>query len=529
MKLVPELSFGFRDAENYKRKENKQLFDKFFLRTLSLDKLCDPSTFFLIGEKGTGKTAYAVYLTNSAYKDNMSVLRYIRETEYEKFLLLKKNRNLNLTDFTNIWKVIIYLLISQQISQNEKKNPFFGHFFKFLNLKKAIDDYYKQAFTPEIINAIQFAEDSKIAAELISKYSQKDGEETILSFSENQFQINLLYIQKQFEEALSSLKLNRNHILFIDGIDIRPSFIPYDVYIDCIKGLANAVWMVNNDFFSGIKDSPGRLRVVLLVRPDIFNSLNLHNRNSKVRDNSVILNWITTYLEYKYSDIFHMADKILSNQQDKELEFGQAWAHYFPYNPKNEKQLSFPSSFVKFLRFSLYRPRDILTILSIQKENFIEQRRKPSEVFSEDDFDHPSFTRKYSDYLLGEVKDHLSFYYSDNDYELFIKFFHYLEGRSRFNYEEFEKAFSNYKLFLDKNNSYIPAFCETSDYFLQFLYDLNIICFTSDTEDGKLHFGWCYRERSPSNIAPKIKTHVRYEVHYGLMKALDLGKRFIRK
>ena len=60
MKPISELAFGFADAENYRRRENKDLFNRISLRTSELDKLCERTVFFLIGEKGTGKTAYAV-------------------------------------------------------------------------------------------------------------------------------------------------------------------------------------------------------------------------------------------------------------------------------------------------------------------------------------------------------------------------------------------------------------------------------------------------------------------------------------
>ena len=37
----------------------------------------------------------------------------------------------------------------------------------------------------------------------------------------------------------------------------------------------------------------------------------------------------------------------------------------------------------------------------------------------------------------------------------------------------------------------------------------------------------CFRERSFSNIAPKVKTNVRYEVFYGLARAVNTGKKRI--
>ena len=53
-----------------------------------------------------------------------------------------------------------------------------------------------------------------------------------------------------------------------------------------------------------------------------------------------------------------------------------------------------------------------------------------------------------SDYVLGEVKDHLSFYHSNEDYELFLKFFQFLNGHSRFTYDEFLVAFGDYEKFI---------------------------------------------------------------------------------
>ena len=94
MKDIGEMRFGFSDAENYRRRENKDIFNKIFLRTEALDRLSDRSVFFLVGEKGTGKTAYAVYLSNSLFKTNRSTHKFIRETDYHKFISLRRDNKL---------------------------------------------------------------------------------------------------------------------------------------------------------------------------------------------------------------------------------------------------------------------------------------------------------------------------------------------------------------------------------------------------------------------------------------------------
>lgn len=525
---ISELNFGFNDAQNYKRRENKELFNHIFIRTDSLEKLCAYSTFFLVGEKGTGKTAYAVYISNNSYKNNSGIIKDIRETEYKKFITLKEEHHLQLSDYANVWKVIIYLLISQQIKEVER-NTFVDKFIKFRNLQKAIDEFYLNAFTSEIICAMNFIEDSTGAAELIAHHSSVDGKIGIekrmaTSFEEKKFQTRLLYIERKFEDALRSLKLTKNHILFIDGVDIRPSSVSYDEYLECVKGLSNAIWAVNNDFFSSIKDTKGRLRVVLLLRPDIFESLGLQNQNNKLRDNSVLLDWRTKYTNYRSSQIFEIADNLLKSQQEEQLEVGDAWDYYFPYDTPNVKsKQDKPSSFIYFLRYSLYRPRDIITMLNILKENFIKENKNKDKVFSIDDFENPDFKDQISNYFLGEMKDQLSFYYSKEEYERFLKFFEYLKGKYRFLYSEYLRAYNDYCEYLSNNNYEKPSFCESADIFLQFLYDLNIICYKDETYNEDF-MRWCFRERTYGNISPKVKTYSEYVVHYGMRKALNLGK-----
>lgn len=524
MKAIPELNLGFSDAENYQRRENKKLFNNIFVKNRFLDDLLMPNSFFLLGEKGTGKTAYAVFLANNSFRDTLSELKYIRETDYQKFVTLKKEKHLQLSDYSNIWKVILLLLLTRSVKPNELDHNPFSKNFKIKALNQAMDDYYANAFSPEIIYALDIIENSKIAAELISKHLKLGGEESVnTSFHESRFQVNLLYIQNQFEKALNDIKIKNHHILFIDGIDIRPGSIPYKDYLDCVKGLANAIWSLNNDFFPKIRDSKGRFRAVLLLRPDIFNSIGLQNLTNKVRDNSVFLDWRTTYPSYRNSDIFELSDKLLNSQQDDPLSTGDTWDYYFPWRSHTTSPTrDFDPSFIQFLRISYSRPRDIITIIQIMQEEFKQKHRNPKDVFSENDIEHKDFQNKYSEYLMGGIKDQLSFYYNEKDYEMFLRFFTFLNGRFEFDYNEYIEAYNKFTQFILGNHDEIPEFVETSDKFIQFLYDTNIICYIEDIETEPL-FRWCYRERNPSDISPKVKLDQRYRIHYGLLKALNIG------
>lgn len=527
MKKILSLEFGFSDAENYRRRENRDLLNKVFIRNQHLDRLCEPAISFLVGEKGTGKTAYAVYLSNNNYKDTLASIRYIRETEYQKFITLKREKHLGLSDYANIWKVIIYLLVSQQVREREGGFEFLKRFTKFGAVQRAIDEYYHSAFSPEIVQALQFVQESKVAAELLAKHAKAAGEEKeVLTFSESRFQTNLFYIQREFESALRQARLANNHILFIDGIDIRPASIPYPEYLECIKGLANAVWEVNNDFFPTIRGGRGRMRVVLLIRPDIFESLSLQNQNTKIRDNSVFLDWRTEYNNHRTSGLFRVIDHLIASQQAEALELGTAWDHYFPWDAPNVfDKYDTPTSFIGFLRWSYYRPRDIITMLVILQDLARDAGRN-GDCFAYEHFDDASFQRRYSDYLLGEIKDHLTFYYGHSEYELFLKFFEFIRGKNRFSYSEYVAAFADFRKTMGLEDSEMPKFMSTAGTFLQFLYDLNVICYVERPVNDRPYVRWCFRERSYANISPKVKEKVDYQVFYGLSKALNVGQEF---
>jgi cold shock CspA family protein len=63
--------------------------------------------------------------------------------------------------------------------------------------------------------------------------------------------------------------------------------------------------------------------------------------------------------------------------------------------------------------------------------------------------------------------------------------------------------------------------------FLQFLYEQNVICYKErdpENEHATPFLRWCFRERTLSNMAPKVRVGVEYEIFYGLSKALNVGR-----
>ncbi|WOF41878.1 cold shock domain-containing protein [Sphingopyxis indica] len=318
------------------------------------------------------------------------------------------------------------------------------------------------------------------------------------------------------------MKLESNVTLFIDGIDIRPADISFDQYIQCIQGLANAAWQVNTEFFANIKDSKGRMKVCLLMRPDILDQMGFQNLNGKVRDNGVVLNWQTTYDEFRTSPIFKMISGIIARQQPIKIEPQECWKHYFPYSLQNqrisEKQ---DDPFIGLLRYSFYRPRDIVQYL-ILMQNYVQQNQNEKNHFTEKSFH--KCEREFSDYLLGEVKDYLSFYYNSFDFDQIVGFFSTLRGRNNFSWEHFSNSFNEYKSKLSDELTGVDELRGTPQKFLQFLYSLNFIGYIEQDEFGGNFVHWCFRDRTPVKLRPQVKYDRTYTVHPGLARSLLVGR-----
>ena len=229
---IAKLNLGFSDAQNYTQRGNKQMLSEVFVKNSYLTKLLNDSIYYLIGEKGTGKTAYAVYLSNNEYEGNKSILKYISGTDYEKFHELKKRGRIDISGYTDIWKTILLLLLAKSVTENDKVISVFTKSI-LPELMEAIDDYYNSAFSPEIVNAMKIVDQSELAAKLIFEHLEAGGQKgNSVEFSEQKLQMNLFYICAKFSECLGNLKLKKNITLYIDGIDVRPSDFPYNEYLD---------------------------------------------------------------------------------------------------------------------------------------------------------------------------------------------------------------------------------------------------------------------------------------------------------
>ena len=509
MKRIEELQKVKGDAYDYYYMQNADtdLFERIFIVDEVVNDIKDPYKYFLIGEKGSGKTAYTVYLSKNQDLGVSCSIKLVENTLYRKFLNMKQQKMLELSEFKDVWINLLYLIIAEDIRAKDLVDSILP-IKKYHKLTKAIDVFYSDAFKPELVNALEFIDNASssintMISQGVFSGGSEHGREKQKKYTEQSYQISLMKIRSGFEAVFSEMKLKRPYIVFIDGVDARPVGIDNEQYFECITELINAVLEINQTVLG-----PIGIKVMPLMRPDVMFRMPIHNLNQKIRENSVLLSWITSYRDYVQSKLFRLADNFFAKQQDQLYELAECWNHYFPYEVEGDSGDK-ENPFFEFLRYSTYKPRDILTMLNEMVE------ATSGESFTQDDFDR--MLSNYTNYLKGELKDYLLVYMNEDDYNNFLLLFDQFIGLSRFDYEAFNEKHLAYLKYLKELGRLAPAGLQTGAEALQLLYDANIICCQ---DNGTVY--WSYSERNYANMKPEVRKGGQYAFSMAYAKAFRI-------
>ncbi|MGG5346425.1 ATP-binding protein [Enterococcus sp. AZ020] len=153
MKLqLKDLDFGKTDARN-EYDFDKKFFLSSFYAPISFDynDFLEGKKYFIVGGKGTGKTALLMYL-HSLKKGNSRFILYkedIDEEQKSDFLDLMNtdlknfnNKEISALNFEKVWQLYLHKLVAEELS--EKKFFVNNDFFKSIKklLIKLIKNHY---------------------------------------------------------------------------------------------------------------------------------------------------------------------------------------------------------------------------------------------------------------------------------------------------------------------------------------------------------------------------------------------------
>lgn len=424
---------------------------------------------------------------------------------------------ISLTPLQKIWQVLLSAIAADHLIKNETGVFSSGKFNHFAALVGQIP---KAASSPEFPVAIQLLSQlggsASVSSDLIAPLHLSM--EKSLQENSQEIRSPLMTLSAEFECNFKQARVSKKNIIFVDGIDVKPNDMSQARFKEHLSAFARAALHLNG-VFAHMKGG-GYLKFVILLRPDVFNGLGLQNQSAKVSDNALVLSWNSSSANFKNFDLYSLSNGFLAKQNDVSGFSGDAWDYYVnpdvyggSYAPGGNR------SFLEFVRYSWFRPRDVIRLLRMCQEAAKE---------SEETIDRGLFERSrqnFSDYLLGEVRDYWRFYYDDYVFDLVLDFFHALGSQQDFSYETFTETFSAFLAEMDDQDlKKWPTDLENPKRFLQALYSANIICWRDYNDFGKLEDHWSFRERQATQSDPRIPIKRQYAVHYGLRKSLHVKR-----
>lgn len=537
MKAISDLRIGQIDAQWYLQNPNDPLtafFEKSFHKSTHLEALLNPNTYFYVGEKGTGKTAYIVYTKLFLQENHSSEIVIFSSDNFSRFAEVSEQLSLSRPQYPSLWSFVFTILLTQASVRK------FG----------AGDDQQFSAFLTcvdtatfsEGVNTIQDAlELANGVDDLFMAFVKSTKISTEANARNAKTYFKLEKLAAVCLKYLSTLGPGCQLSIFIDSLDVRPNSLDFPLYLSVTSAVASAVHLINNTQLAKL---PSYLKLVLLLRPDVFEAIQLQNKNAVLAMHTHLIEWTTTYKNFRRSDLFAFTDRLLSSQQTDSLPVGQAWAEYFPFSVKSRREgVGDDDPFIILLRHSFYKPRDIVQYLKLMQAEYVARGLGSKESFGSEVFVprdaspelrdvSREIQRLYRRYVLGEIEDQTRFYYSQAEWQQFKDFNDgYLSTKIdkrglTFDYDSFVDAHSKFLHFSEKNGLELAPSFRTADSLLQFMFDLNVIGYyaTRELAGGQTRFftNYSFRQRSLANLKPKLPvgSDHRYVMHYGVARAL---------
>lgn len=543
LRPIAELNMGYADADQYGNTD-LSFFEKIIITGDECVQVAlNPNKFFLVGDKGTGKTAIGSYFSGNERRIESEKIVGIRIAidveELEGFF----NACQHITSGREaVWQLLFCIGAIIAIANEKQLLELYSGLRSTVNALKRLAGYDEsEQLHPDDAAAIyKYALER---ANILLEHLQGGGnlvdtnQPSSKPFGPAQ-NVTFAAIVRKMLTCIKQLPLAKQYLIFIDNVDIKPENFTYEQYTRALTELAKAIIDINTKKFN--RNNINKVKVVLVVRPDIFTKLNLGNANTK-KSYMVMLNWaIARYNDYEESKLLKMAEQLLWAQQPDGLSVNQnntppgwIWHYYFRWDAKYPAKGSErpDPSFVTILKKIFYRPRDIITIMRIMQQ--IQAAKLDNSITWFDWYHFKKAERNLSNYILAEISEQVKFYLGADGSELLNEVVSRLFKISAkptdrslyvFSYEEFVKL--NQKLIDDKAafNRAVPDQFTEPVRLLSLLFELYIIGCRYQYFDKKLKrhmYGWryCFKDRTMENLTPQVDIGGVYCIHAGVEAA----------
>lgn len=460
--------------------------NKYFIDIEYKNAIWDSLKYFVIGRKGTGKSAlYNWIYRNSLEEGKIVSNKSFSDFPFEKLLQLSDDSFSKPNQYQSIWRHIILTELAHMICMDQENYP--DDDYCELNsvirhiYGTDIVDLYKNT-TRKLVktgSTIGFQGFVSVNTEQAKELELYDGFNNITRINERLWRVIKNYLTRHHTKP---------YIIQFDQLDDNyTQFVDNESYLQCIISLFKVVYNIDQTFRSN--DIP--VKIVLYLRSDIFNSLNKYDPESSRWNQHVLrLNWsIINANDWFNCNLLKLINARINSSIS---EFSSQSAFHTIFN-KYIINLRANGRVQDIFRYiihrSFQRPRDIIQFcIKIQDECKSTNSLNFRTILNAE--------KEYSLWLLSEIENEIAPIIKDTEslYEMLRLF-----GQKAYTVNKFREIYKNY-------SSKFPGIDEEK--MLRILYDFGIISNVS-LVNGKIkeQFSIVRNDRSVFNRDLNIITH----------------------
>lgn len=457
------------------------------------NKIIKSDKFYVIGRKGTGKSAIYRWLESKQIERGTIVSNLsFNNFPFEKLLQLSDDDFSRPNQYQSIWKYIILTELCKQITLDERERV-------VTDALKEIMGYVNFRFGREL-NELHSTITNKANKTTIGITIQgigtgfEDSTGTQYSLSEL---INIREINLRLERLVFSYLAQSGLSYYVQFDQLDDNYTLYinnRKYFESIISLFKVIYEFNNK----IKAYSNNCKVIAYLRTDIFRRFpSVDSDSAKFNFHAYKLNWnITSRSDWKNPELKKVINLRIRNSTD--MDVPDPFSLIFDTRRMNIIQYDdLQDPFVYIVNRTFYRPRDIIQFcIDIQEE--VERRGM---------LDRNTLLnaeKNYSTWLLDELSNEIAPVLGPTD-----PLFAFLRtlGSGLFTYGDFVNAYSKRKL-----DNVIK---KSPNQLLRFLYENGIICNINKKDNRTEVFSIIRNESSQIDNALKIA------LHQGMKKGLN--------
>lgn len=372
------------EVSNWKLEAKLENTDRYFYHTRAVDRLIQGQKSYVIGRKGSGKTAICEHLATTLSADYFAQKLTFKNFPFNRLYELSDKGFTAPNQYITLWKYLIYSTTCKLLSKDPTVD---------LESRQELAKLFDLDISAALPSAVEKWTDIKFELKILGT----GGGLHLAKRPEEKAPLELGDKVELLERYIAGKLGSHTFVILFDELDEDYKDITHKEKYQKFTELLTSLFKAVQDIRSRFRNS--KLFPVVFLRDDIYDILQDPDKN-KWSDYKIELSWdrdsIKNLLAFRISRA--------ADPHAQPLPFAKAWASIYAggeveYGHKQQRSMA---AFDYITRSTQVRPRDYIRYLQVCADKALEQHKRsitPQIVNSED--------KSFSNYLRSELEDEI--------------------------------------------------------------------------------------------------------------------------